>query len=244
MFPSNYLRNFQQLSRFWLNINTNFLIYFANHLWAPFLFHLNKINIFLGVKFIFLIRLCSSVLGFFLIFVCFFKIVILIIPTVYSVSTPFPWICNSPMYKKYFNGNIHFIYILFVSVIFIFIWIIFHYVLFIYFRDFNFLTSGCLLRISGFGWLSLFISFFFIVIPWITSYKCGKVLHSLPPVCSVTRSLVLCICFVDRCLSFFSFFFWPLCCLFFFDLLILITHLKFSNSLFCVSLFFHWARTR
>ena len=89
------------------------------------------------------------------------------------------------------------------SVIFIFIWIIFHYVLFVYFRDFNFLTSGCLLRISGFGWLSLFISFFFIVIPWITSYKCGKTLHSLPPVCSVTRSLVLCICFVDCCLSFF-----------------------------------------
>jgi hypothetical protein len=27
----------------------------------------------------------------------------------------------------------------------------------------------------------------------------------------VTRSLVVCVCFVDRCLSFF---FWPLCCLF------------------------------
>jgi hypothetical protein len=35
---------------------------------------------------------------------------------------------------------------------------------------------------------------------------------------SVTRSLVLCVCFVDHCLSFF---FWPLCCLFF-DLRILI----------------------
>jgi hypothetical protein len=37
---------------------------------------------------------------------------------------------------------------------------------------------------------------------------------SSPPVFSwvrVTRSLVLCVCFVDRCLSFF---FWPLCCLF------------------------------
>jgi len=37
-----------------------------------------------------------------------------------------------------------------------------------------------------------------------------------PPVFSgirVTWSLVLCVCFVDRCLSF-----WPLCCLFFFDL--------------------------
>ena len=47
-------------------------------------------------------------------------------------------------------------------------------------------------------------------------------LHSLPehlsspPVFSsvrVTRSLVFCICFADRCLSFFTFL-WPLCCLF------------------------------
>ena len=36
----------------------------------------------------------------------------------------------------------------------------------------------------------------------------------------VTRSLALCVYFVDRCLSFF---FWPLCCLFFFDIRILIT---------------------
>ena len=42
----------------------------------------------------------------------------------------------------------------------------------------------------------------------------------------VTRSLVLCVCFVDRCLYFF---FWPLCYLFF-DLRILITHLLSSNS--------------
>ena len=35
----------------------------------------------------------------------------------------------------------------------------------------------------------------------------------------VTRSLVLCVCFVDRCLSC-IFFFLPLCCLFFFDFLI------------------------
>jgi hypothetical protein len=45
----------------------------------------------------------------------------------------------------------------------------------------------------------------------------------------VTGSLVLCVCFVDRCLSFF---FWPLCCLFFFDLLIQIPPLvspSFSN---------------
>jgi hypothetical protein len=43
----------------------------------------------------------------------------------------------------------------------------------------------------------------------------------------VTRSLVLFVCFVDRCLSFF---FWPLCCLSVFDLRILITPLGSSNS--------------
>jgi hypothetical protein len=51
-----------------------------------------------------------------------------------------------------------------------------------------------------------------------------------PPVFSgvrVIRSLVLCICFVDHCLSFF---FWPLCSLSFFDLHILISPLVFSNS--------------
>ena len=45
-----------------------------------------------------------------------------------------------------------------------------------------------------------------------------------------TRSLVLCVCFVDRCFSFGIFFFWSLCCLFFFDLRILITPLVSSNS--------------
>jgi hypothetical protein len=43
----------------------------------------------------------------------------------------------------------------------------------------------------------------------------------------VTRSLVLYVYFVDRCLSFF---FWPLCCLFFFDMRILIAPLVYSNS--------------
>jgi hypothetical protein len=43
----------------------------------------------------------------------------------------------------------------------------------------------------------------------------------------VTRSLVLCVCFVDRCLYFF---FWPLCCLFFCDIRILITPLVSSKS--------------
>ena len=41
----------------------------------------------------------------------------------------------------------------------------------------------------------------------------------------VTRSLVLYVCFVDRC-----FFLLPLCCLFFFDIRILITPLVSSNS--------------
>ena len=45
----------------------------------------------------------------------------------------------------------------------------------------------------------------------------------------VTRSLVLCVCFVDRCLYFF---FWSLCCLFFFDIQILITPLVSPSSSF------------
>ena len=55
---------------------------------------------------------------------------------------------------------------------------------------------------------------------------------SSPPILSgvrVTRSLALCICFVYRCLSFCTFFFWPMCCLFF-DIRILITILVSSNS--------------
>ena len=53
---------------------------------------------------------------------------------------------------------------------------------------------------------------------------------SSPPVLSgvlITRSLDLCVCFVDRC---FSFLFWPLCCLFFCDLWILTGTLLSSNS--------------
>jgi hypothetical protein len=56
-----------------------------------------------------------------------------------------------------------------------------------------------------------------------TDYSLSEHLSS-PPVFSrvrVTRSLVLCVCFVDRSLSFF---FWPLCCLSFFDLRILIDY--------------------
>jgi hypothetical protein len=60
---------------------------------------------------------------------------------------------------------------------------------------------------------------------------------SSPPVFSgfrVTRSLVLCVCIVDRCLSFctFSFVCWPLCCPFFFDIRILIAPLVSSSSFF------------
>jgi hypothetical protein len=52
---------------------------------------------------------------------------------------------------------------------------------------------------------------------------------SSPPVFSgarVTRSLVLCVCFVDRCLCFF---FCSLCCLFYFNLQLLITPLVSLN---------------
>ena len=54
--------------------------------------------------------------------------------------------------------------------------------------------------------------------------------NNIETVVRVTRSLVVCVCFVDRCLSFCPFSFWPLCCLFFFDLPILITPLLSSNS--------------
>jgi len=52
---------------------------------------------------------------------------------------------------------------------------------------------------------------------------------SSPSGVRVTRSLVLCVCLVDRCFFLLSFFFWPLCCLFFFDIQILITPLVSSN---------------
>ena len=61
---------------------------------------------------------------------------------------------------------------------------------------------------------------------------------SSPPVFSgvhVTRSLVLCVCFVDRCLFFCIFFFWPLYCLYFFDMRTLITPLVSSNSFYNIN---------
>ena len=54
-----------------------------------------------------------------------------------------------------------------------------------------------------------------------------------PPVFSevhVPLSLVLCVCFVDRYLFFYYFLFWPLCCLFFFDVRILFTPLISSSD--------------
>ena len=58
----------------------------------------------------------------------------------------------------------------------------------------------------------------------------------------VTRSLVLCLYFVDR---FLSFFFWPLCCLYFFDLRILITlwylqTLLIQAPIFILNLVYHY----
>jgi hypothetical protein len=54
----------------------------------------------------------------------------------------------------------------------------------------------------------------------------------------VTRSLVLCVRFVDRCLYFF---FWPLCCLFQFDTWILITSLvSFGHCVVCSSIYWFW----
>ena len=56
---------------------------------------------------------------------------------------------------------------------------------------------------------------------------------SSPPVSDevrVTGFLVLCVCFVDRCSSFCTFVLWPLFCLFFFDIRILIAPLVSSNS--------------
>ena len=62
-----------------------------------------------------------------------------------------------------------------------------------------------------------------------TAYPLGSHMFS-PPVLSgvrVTRSLVLCVMFVDRCLSFFV---WPWYYLSFFDLPILITPLVYLQT--------------
>jgi hypothetical protein len=56
----------------------------------------------------------------------------------------------------------------------------------------------------------------------------------------VTRSLVLYVCFVDRCLSFCHFFFWPLCSLFFFDKRIMIVPLVSSDSSNSIYTILYW----
>ena len=56
--------------------------------------------------------------------------------------------------------------------------------------------------------------------------KCHVIIHIFSGI-RVTRSLVLCVCFVDRCLSFFS---RPLCCLFFDLRILIIIPLVSSNS--------------
>jgi hypothetical protein len=64
----------------------------------------------------------------------------------------------------------------------------------------------------------------------------------------VAQFFVLCVCFVDRCLSFCTCFFWPLYCLSFFDLRILITSLiSWNPSWFPQSrpgnqLYYTWTR--
>jgi len=66
-----------------------------------------------------------------------------------------------------------------------------------------------------------------------TAYTLPRHLSSHPvfSVVHVTQSLVLCVCFVDRCLSYCPFFFfWPFYSLSFFDLRIPITPLVSSNS--------------
>ena len=49
----------------------------------------------------------------------------------------------------------------------------------------------------------------------------------------VTRTLVICVYFADR---FLYFFFWPLCCLFIYEIRILITSLEYSNPCFKTAL--------
>ena len=61
---------------------------------------------------------------------------------------------------------------------------------------------------------------------WIHCLPCGA--HKLTPMftrVAVTRSLVFCVTFCRSLFVLLSFFFWPLCCLSFFDLRILITPL-------------------
>ena len=60
-----------------------------------------------------------------------------------------------------------------------------------------------------------------------TAYSCQSTRILVGFVLLVTIALY--VCFVDRCLYLFSFFFWPFCCLSFFDLQIMFTPLVSSN---------------
>ena len=91
--------------------------------------------------------------------------------------------------------------------------------------------------------LTCFIRYIYTFCIWNLPFRSTWVHRPVFSGVRVTRSLVLCVCFVDRCLSFctFSFghcvvcsssiygfcvpfvIFWPLCCLFFFDIWILFT---------------------
>ena len=68
-------------------------------------------------------------------------------------------------------------------------------------------------------------------IAWDCEVWCVVLGLKLMKMCNKSNTYILfaclCVCFIDRSLSFF---FWPLCCLFFFDLRILITPLVSSNS--------------
>ena len=66
------------------------------------------------------------------------------------------------------------------------------------------------------------------------SWKQFLVLSSFMTYHRVTRSLVLYVSFVD---CFLYFFFWPLCCLFFFDIRILITSLWYLQTLLVLCCF-------
>ena len=54
----------------------------------------------------------------------------------------------------------------------------------------------------------------------------------------VTRSWDLCVFFVDRCLVFLSFFFWPLCCLSFLNIRIRIWYIQTLLEIFVLSNYF------
>jgi hypothetical protein len=75
------------------------------------------------------------------------------------------------------------------------------------------------------------------IIPPLFCCNCNQTIkHPITPVFRgfhVTRSLVLCVMFCKSLFILWSFFFWPLSCLFFFDLRILITSLVSSNSSYC-----------